>query len=858
MRALLFAVLLAAAAPVHAGNQASEGSGAGAFHGGPQITPQVPALPAGGLSLPVGQTGLGVTLPGTTLPSGVPASTIPGATLTTPDQAPDGSKGAPKISQTPGADASADHQPAAASGQEDASKKKASDPVIAGADKGHDGSQTAPSAKDARAPEISAETAKTQSDAEFDGSGAKQDSVPAAAAPKGFMGKLRAGLSRFTGAHEPKVKTAFDRDSYGGPQSVELTGKQKVLHGLRWGLTLTGISSLIQLTLGTIFSSYPWQLHVSKALLHGSGRVELLTGAGPHAIAQALASHPLAFMLFQMPLMTAKEELLYRGIQFGLYFLLLAAIRPAAAMAGEFIKKIPDLFGYGTLAQRALKTVAKVSGYAFPLAAAFSALHFTVAHFAAWGIDPATIAVHASLGFGLAYVAYKTRSLATAFTAHLTYNVLSVGAVLLALAVSTPAAMIYSLALSVVSLAGMYWHWRSYRKARGLAVAQAKLSLKNGVVGLLLAVMLGGSLVGMAPRSAMNQAALRQTAPQAWTVPVQQAAPQAKPDQKPGEEKIPEDVQKAIEQLKQMMGGVEEVAPKKLEGYAAITAQSKPSVAEVINPGVGLGSGFVISKDGLLLTNAHVAEGAKDGIVMIKFENGMEGAAKVVAINRDKDIALIQLPKLKSGEWPALTIASGDSLSEGDEVLAMGHPLGLPFTVTRGIISGIGGQRGNMYVSHLQTDAAINHGNSGGPLINAKTGEVVGMNSEIASTNDGNMGLGFAITADDLRAAVDMYRATGNINSAWLGVIINMTGEPSTDRGVELEQVRPGSPAALAGLKPGDILLGANGKMFGEPQTAVHELAAVIARTKPGQPIVVAVGREGQVGVSKVTLSDKK
>ena len=860
MKALLLAVVLAAV-PARAGNQASEGGGAGSFHGAPQSMPAVPALPPSGLSLPLGQPGLNAGLPaGITTPAGAASAVVPGAKLSGPENAPEAPKGAPQVPASADAEGAAKQETPAAS-SEHAAPKAAGAEQIPAANK--DETTAASPVVNAAVSETSPEAAKTQGDAKFDNSGSKQEAAPSVAAPKGVFGRLRAGLARFTGKAEPRPQTAFDRDNFGGPQALTLTGKQKLAHGMRWGLTLTGVATAIQLTLGTIFSSYPWQLHVSKGLLQGAGRVELLTGAGPQAIAQAVAAHPLGFLLFQVPLMTAKEEIIYRGLQFGVYFLLLAAVKPAAAMASEFVKKIPDLFGYGSAAQRVLKFVSKISGYAFPLAAAFSALHFTAAHFAAWGIDPTTIAVHASLGFGLAYAAYKTRSLLTAFTAHLTYNLLSLGAVLLAVSVSAPAAMIYALGLSVVSLAALYLHWRSYRKARGLAVAQAKLSLKNGIVGLVAVAMLSASLVGMAPRSSMQNAALSSPVAQGWTVPVQQKtpapapAPKAAPD---SAQAAPDaDAQKAIEALKQLFGQADSVEVKReLQGYAKITEQAKPSVVEVVNPGVGLGSGFVISKDGLLLTNAHVAEGAKGGIVMIKFENGMEGPAKVVAINHDKDIALIQLPKLKSGEWPALTIAAGEALAEGDEVLAMGHPLGLPFTVTRGIISGLGGQRGNMYVSHLQTDAAINHGNSGGPLINAKTGEVVGMNSEIASTNDGNMGLGFAITADDLKDAVDQYRATGNINSAWLGVIIDLTGEAATDRGIQIEQVRPGSPAAKAGLKPGDVILGANGKMFGAPQAAVHQLAAVIARTKPGQPIVIAVGREGQMGALKIALSDKK
>jgi serine protease Do len=314
--------------------------------------------------------------------------------------------------------------------------------------------------------------------------------------------------------------------------------------------------------------------------------------------------------------------------------------------------------------------------------------------------------------------------------------------------------------------------------------------------------------------------------------------------------------------LEQLMGGGGALkAPRKLAGIPALTAKAKPSVVQVVvrgRMGTSTGSGAIISKEGLLLTNAHVVEGSPDGFVLIKFSNGQQTVGKIVAVNRkeDRDIALVQLPPALPNGYPYMEIAKTDELVEGDDVLALGHPLGLPFTVTRGIISGLGANRGNMYVEHLQTDAAMNPGNSGGPLVNNK-GEIVGMNSQIATRNGGSVGLGFAITAPYLRDAVAQFKATGNINSSWLGIIIDRGSSFMSEDGVRVEHVRPGSPAAKAGIKPGDVLLGVRGRSFGGGDQGMFRLASVLARTRPGQELQIGLARQDEVVVVTVKLGDK-
>jgi S1-C subfamily serine protease/membrane protease YdiL (CAAX protease family) len=875
MKRLLLAVLiLAAGAPARAGNRGTHGTAPSSPAGfSTQAQPAaLPALPASSIGA---QTGFGASAVtgGVSLTGAAAAGRSASATTLAPNgAAASGAKGYVGIpaatagDKKDGDEKQGEKKDAAEKSEEKAAGTTSADDEFGSSIKPEQGEEKA-----GQTP-LSAEGDKSKNDVKFDGSAETKKDVPVVEAPKTFTGKIFAklGLSE-PGKKKESLKTPFDRDDYGGPQTVKLTGGQKVKEGVKWGFTLMGIATLIQVTLGLIFSKFPWQLYVSKGFLQGTGRVELMTGMGPTSIVEAIIANPIAFFTIQMPLMTAWEEFVYRGLQFAFYFFLFAAAKPAAEMFKRFLEKVPDLFSLRTVTLKALNLVSKLSGRAFGLAAVITAWHFATAHFAAWGFDPVTIAVHGTLGFALSYLAYKTRSLATAFVAHFTYNALSVLGVVVALMFGPLAAMIYALGIGVTSVVAAFMHWRSYRKAKQLAISQARLTAAGVVASLVIGLM----MTGIVPKSGTQQAAEAALTPKSttgWIVPAQQAAPNQKngpqqqiPDVKPGEtapdsmqapqDSLPPEVREAILNFQKALG-IQSLEPQKqLAPLAALTAKAKNSTVMVENPGKGLGSGFVISKDGLLFTNAHVVDDSK--VVVVKFENGMTGMARVVAVNHDKDIALVQLPKHPEGkDWEAIELAA-EAPSEGEEVIALGHPRGLPFTVTRGIVSGVGA-RGNLYVEHVQTDAAINPGNSGGPLVDANTGKVVGMNTQIITQAGGSEGLGFAITAASLQAALDQYRATGNINSSYFGIIVNMGGENDKLPGVLVELVRPGTPAAAAGLKPGDVILGANDVTFSDPEQSLLQLATIIAKTKPGKPLILAVARDGDIAVRTIVLADKK
>ncbi|MDD5302509.1 MAG: trypsin-like peptidase domain-containing protein, partial [Elusimicrobia bacterium] len=172
----------------------------------------------------------------------------------------------------------------------------------------------------------------------------------------------------------------------------------------------------------------------------------------------------------------------------------------------------------------------------------------------------------------------------------------------------------------------------------------------------------------------------------------------------------------------------------------------------------------------------------------------------------------------------------------------IGYPRGLPFTVTKGVVSGIDG-RGSMYVRKLQTDAAINPGNSGGPLFNDK-GEVIGVNTEIRTESGGSEGLGFSIQAPEVAHVMAQYAHTGNIATASLGIIVNLSDPQAPEAGLEIEYVRQGSAAEKAGLKRGDLLIGVGDQMIEEGgQEGAGHVAAVLSKMIPGQRITITVLR---------------
>jgi serine protease Do len=227
-----------------------------------------------------------------------------------------------------------------------------------------------------------------------------------------------------------------------------------------------------------------------------------------------------------------------------------------------------------------------------------------------------------------------------------------------------------------------------------------------------------------------------------------------------------------------------------------------------------LGSGFVISEDGYILTNYHVVQEADE--ILVRTSDHSEFVATVIGGDKRSDISLI---KIEAENLPVVQIGDSDDLRVGEWVLAIGSPFGFDHSVTAGIVSAKGRSLpSESYVPFIQTDVAINPGNSGGPLFNLE-GEVVGVNSQIFSRTGGFMGLSFAIPIDVAMTVADQLRTTGHVTRGWLGVLIqDVTRELAESFGMErpmgalVAQVLPNSPAEEAGLQVGDIILRFNGK----------------------------------------------
>jgi serine protease Do len=259
----------------------------------------------------------------------------------------------------------------------------------------------------------------------------------------------------------------------------------------------------------------------------------------------------------------------------------------------------------------------------------------------------------------------------------------------------------------------------------------------------------------------------------------------------------------------------------------------------------GLGSGVIVSADGYVLTSNHVVAGAEE--ITVRLADDREFDAKVIGNDPPTDIALI---KIEAAGLPVAVLGDSDKAEVGDWVLAVGAPLGLQKTVTAGIISATG--RANVgiadYEDFIQTDAAINPGNSGGPLVNLR-GEVIGINTAIASRSGGYMGIGFAVPSNMARDVMNRLREKGEVVRGWLGVSIqNLSKELAGSMGLEsaqgalVNEVFAGGPAGKAGVKAGDVIVQYNGK----PVKDVIELRTAVAWTEPGKKVDMVVLRGGK------------
>jgi serine protease Do len=271
----------------------------------------------------------------------------------------------------------------------------------------------------------------------------------------------------------------------------------------------------------------------------------------------------------------------------------------------------------------------------------------------------------------------------------------------------------------------------------------------------------------------------------------------------------------------------------------------------------GQGSGFIISKDGYILTNNHVVGDVDKITVQLKDGRSFTNA-KVIGTDPDSEVALI---KLEGDNFPVLPLGDSDKLEVGDWVVAVGNPFGLLETVTVGVVSALG--RSNVHITayedFIQTDAAINPGNSGGPLINLD-GQAIGINTAIASESGGYMGIGFAIPINMAKAIAEQLRKTGKVVRGYLGLygqditqdMANLLSLPKP-QGVLVAQVEQGSPAAKAGVKEGDVILEMNGKAIESYDTFRNQVAMM----KPGEELKLSVSREGKTMPLTVTLGER-
>ncbi len=259
-------------------------------------------------------------------------------------------------------------------------------------------------------------------------------------------------------------------------------------------------------------------------------------------------------------------------------------------------------------------------------------------------------------------------------------------------------------------------------------------------------------------------------------------------------------------------------------------------------PQVGLGSGVILAPEGFVLTNNHVIDGADD--IEVRLSDGREASAKLVGTDPDSDLAVL---KIDLDRLPVITLGHIEGVQVGDAVLAIGNPFNVGQTVTSGIVSALGrNQLGlSTFENFIQTDAAINPGNSGGALVDA-SGHLVGINTAIYSRTGGSMGIGFAIPVDIAQQVMEGLIRDGQVTRGWVGVELReltpefvATFKLPVSQGVLISGVLQEGPAADAGLRPGDVVVGVDGKAINSPVAFMN----LVAGLTPGNKAVFAIQR---------------
>jgi serine protease Do len=266
----------------------------------------------------------------------------------------------------------------------------------------------------------------------------------------------------------------------------------------------------------------------------------------------------------------------------------------------------------------------------------------------------------------------------------------------------------------------------------------------------------------------------------------------------------------------------------------------------------GVGSGFILSADGLIMTNAHVVDGADE--VLVTLTDKREFKAKIIGADKRTDVALV---KIEASGLPAVKVGDVNRLRVGEWVMAIGSPFGLENTVTAGIVSAKQRDTGD-YLPFIQTDVAINPGNSGGPLINMR-GEVVGINSQIYSRSGGFMGISFSIPMDEAVRVADQLRSSGRVSRGRIGVQIDQVSKEIAESiglgkavGAMVRGVEAGGPAEKAGVEAGDIITKFDGKTIDKSS----DLPRIVGGTKPGSRSTITVFRRGVSRDLSVTVAE--
>jgi len=288
----------------------------------------------------------------------------------------------------------------------------------------------------------------------------------------------------------------------------------------------------------------------------------------------------------------------------------------------------------------------------------------------------------------------------------------------------------------------------------------------------------------------------------------------------------------------------------------AVYAAASPSVVSVrVERGTGAasGTGFVIDRDGTIVTNAHVVGEAQRATVRLD-DNGDDVPADVVGTDPSSDLAVLRVDPDRAGALRPLPLADSDRVRVGDTAIAIGYPLGLDRTATSGIVSGlereIQAPNGYQIDEVIQTDAPINPGNSGGPLLDAR-GRVIGVNSQIATAGSaGNLGIGFAVPVNTVREVVPRLQRGQTVRRAYLGV---ETAPAPGGPGAVVASVVAGGPAATAGLQPGDVLRRVDGRTIGQP----GDVGEAVQDSRPGDRVTVDFVRGGQVESLTITLAER-